>query len=628
MAGRHKSGDGGISAIDARTSPSSMGSESAGRFSAQPPSSSRTAASLYPVSHIDQTWHSTSTKPKQSSGVGQFMRKFVGRDQVNEPAKRLVIHTTRPSLRKSHENRETSTKSAPSTAGLVIKLNPALHPLLVKPRARDEDELRSKSQTLRSQSSQSHRKGKEPEGQQHSDSEANLSEWVKYLLDYAAGKYDLSQPPDPPAQRPIGHFAPPPSPQEKERIVALQGYRVASPIDTPLVDSVSPAQFDRFQKIVLVTRKLFNMKVCLLSLLDDKKQYFKCEVGLNSVGLDQMRDITRDLTFCAHTILTNEPIVIMDAQQDWRLCNHPLVQGPPHVRFYAGAPIVTPDGHAIGTICILDQKPRTTFSASQKRRLNELARLSMNEINRAQNEPKQLLADSKLGSFNVLEGSIMVSAAGDQVLLKYGQNANLHTLPVPPPSPAQETNSSNVVAIRTPTLGVIGSSQTPALSFNVSGGNPATLASQLIAGTLKFDFVYILYLKPNDKSVTGPPLVEVLGEWGMPDPPPTFDPTVHTRALQSEAGFIYRNPRLGLSQDDVFQIGMMIPLWRDSASQGAVLAGYAKSSRGRKGSNLLTLATTKTFLEFHEDEIRYMQEWGSLKDVFFPKDATASPYPC
>jgi GAF domain-containing protein len=108
------------------------------------------------------------------------------------------------------------------------------------------------------------------------------------------------------------------------------------PSETP-ASPTSPttrAQIDRFQRLVVTARQTFQTKIVLLSLVDEKRQFFKCEVGL---GMSPETD--REITFCGHTILSNEPMVVLNAEKDWRLAANPLVTGWPYIRFYAGAPV-------------------------------------------------------------------------------------------------------------------------------------------------------------------------------------------------------------------------------------------------------------------------------------------------
>jgi GAF domain-containing protein len=95
-------------------------------------------------------------------------------------------------------------------------------------------------------------------------------------------------------------------------------------------------QIDRFQRLVITARQVFETKIVLMSLVDEKRQFFKCEVGL---GVNA--ETEREITFCGHTILSNEPMVVLNAAKDWRLAENPLVKGWPYIRFYAGAPVPT-----------------------------------------------------------------------------------------------------------------------------------------------------------------------------------------------------------------------------------------------------------------------------------------------
>jgi hypothetical protein len=137
-------------------------------------------------------------------------------------------------------------------------------------------------------------------------------------------------------------------------------------------------QSETLFRIVNLARNTFGVKVALLSLLDDECQYFKSEVGLADAGLTGMESVPRDISFCGHTILSKAPMVILDCSKDWRMKNNPLVSNPPHVRFYAGVPIIAPEGYALGTLCIIDLEPRTSFDGGPK--LTEFADLAMNEI--------------------------------------------------------------------------------------------------------------------------------------------------------------------------------------------------------------------------------------------------------
>ncbi len=129
---------------------------------------------------------------------------------------------------------------------------------------------------------------------------------------------------------------------EQQRLAAL--YQLLL-LDTP------PEQ--RFDMIVDFAASEFDVPICLITLLDHERQWFKARVGL------PVCSTPRDISFCGHAILQPEVMVVPDALDDVRFADNPLVTSEPHIRFYAGAPIELPSGHAVGTLCIIDTKPRT-----------------------------------------------------------------------------------------------------------------------------------------------------------------------------------------------------------------------------------------------------------------------------
>jgi len=126
----------------------------------------------------------------------------------------------------------------------------------------------------------------------------------------------------------------------------------------------------RFDNLVQIAAAQFGVPVALISLVDAERQWFKASVGLT------FRQTPRRHSFCAHAIMQpNEVLIVEDAQQDCRFRDMPMVAGDPHIRFYAGAPIVTANGVALGTVCILDRVPRR-FDAADRDMLARLADLA------------------------------------------------------------------------------------------------------------------------------------------------------------------------------------------------------------------------------------------------------------
>jgi signal transduction histidine kinase len=127
--------------------------------------------------------------------------------------------------------------------------------------------------------------------------------------------------------------------------------RAASLEHLGILDSAPEPEFD---DIVMLASTWCNVPIALVSLVDRERQWFKACIGLD------VRETHRDLAFCAHAILVpSDLLVIEDTQLDSRFRESALVLGPPYIRFYAGAPIIDDAGHALGTVCVIDVKPRT-----------------------------------------------------------------------------------------------------------------------------------------------------------------------------------------------------------------------------------------------------------------------------
>ncbi len=129
---------------------------------------------------------------------------------------------------------------------------------------------------------------------------------------------------------------------EDERMHRLRAYKV--------LDTARELAFDRF---VFTAAQMLRTPIALITLVDSRRQWFKAQVGMTLAETD------RDIAFCAHTILSDGPMMVVDATQDPRFATNPLVVGGPRLRFYAGAPLITPQGQKVGTICVLDHRPRT-----------------------------------------------------------------------------------------------------------------------------------------------------------------------------------------------------------------------------------------------------------------------------
>ncbi len=152
---------------------------------------------------------------------------------------------------------------------------------------------------------------------------------------------------------------------EDDRIKALH--------DLEILDTRPEVDFD---SIVEFGRLWFKVPICLVSLIDSDRQWFKAKAGLDA------DETPRDLSFCGHAIHGTEVFVIPNATEDDRFNDNPLVTGPPDIRFYAGAPIKLDNGRIIGTVCIISPEPRYDFDEEARSRLASLARLTVDMLAR------------------------------------------------------------------------------------------------------------------------------------------------------------------------------------------------------------------------------------------------------
>ena len=149
---------------------------------------------------------------------------------------------------------------------------------------------------------------------------------------------------------------------EDERLRAL--------VELEILDTEAEAQFDRITRLA---SQILGVPIALVSLVDTDRQWFKSRVGLDAT------QTPREHAFCAHAILDEEPMLVRDAQSDARFRDNPLVQGPPNVRFYLGAPLIVGKGLRVGTLCAIDRAPRDV-SESEVRALNDLAKIVVDEL--------------------------------------------------------------------------------------------------------------------------------------------------------------------------------------------------------------------------------------------------------
>jgi signal transduction histidine kinase len=172
----------------------------------------------------------------------------------------------------------------------------------------------------------------------------------------------------------------PPTDDEKERLKKLEEYAV--------LDTDTEENFDRITRIVA---EVLGVPISLVSLVDESRQWFKSRHGLDAT------ETPRELAFCAHAIHSEELFLVPNAKEDERFHDNPLVAGDPNIRFYAGAPLVTPDGYKIGTLCAIDCEPKA-LSDDHRQLLEDLASLVVDELElrKARREADEANAELRL----------------------------------------------------------------------------------------------------------------------------------------------------------------------------------------------------------------------------------------
>ncbi|MGH1470802.1 MAG: sensor domain-containing diguanylate cyclase [Cellvibrionaceae bacterium] len=149
---------------------------------------------------------------------------------------------------------------------------------------------------------------------------------------------------------------------EKSRLETLRAQNI---LDTP--------NEERFDRLTRMVKRIFDVPIAIVSLIDENRQWFKSCIGLD------VTETSRDVSFCGHAILGQEIFMIENATLDSRFHDNPLVTGDPNIRFYAGCPLQAANGEQLGTLCIIDNKPRT-LSQEELETLKDFAAMAEREI--------------------------------------------------------------------------------------------------------------------------------------------------------------------------------------------------------------------------------------------------------
>ncbi len=150
---------------------------------------------------------------------------------------------------------------------------------------------------------------------------------------------------------------------EAKRLAALSEYGIDHGLYDPGLNN-----------LLNLAANVFNVPIVLVSLIEEQRQLLAAGLGIS------VCETSREASFCAHAILRRKIMVIPDAKLDARFKDNPMVVGTPHIRFYAGIPLRTLSGYAIGTLCIIDLKPRRTLSARDEHNMQDLAALVMDRL--------------------------------------------------------------------------------------------------------------------------------------------------------------------------------------------------------------------------------------------------------
>ena len=199
---------------------------------------------------------------------------------------------------------------------------------------------------------------------------------------------------------------------EKKRLDALYEYHI---LDTP-TEGI-------FDIITSIASRVCHTPIGSITLIDENRQWFKSNIGLEET------EIARDISFCSHTILQSHILEVPDAKLDDRFHDNPLVTSDPHIRFYAGMPLLNPAGYKLGALCVIDRKPKE-LTAEQKDTLKDLSAIVMKlfenkkEVNLHLQKLKQI--ENELQEHKVFSDQILNSALNG--IITFDENGIIHTV--------------------------------------------------------------------------------------------------------------------------------------------------------------------------------------------------------
>ncbi|KAG0149422.1 hypothetical protein CROQUDRAFT_714005 [Cronartium quercuum f. sp. fusiforme G11] len=341
-----------------------------------------------------------------------------------------------------------------------------------------------------------------------------------------------------------------------------------------------------FRKIVRQCREMFGVSISALSIMEAERQIFLAESGM-----DGLREAPRGLTVCAHTVLSGRKgFTILDTLKDWRFSSSPLVLSYA-ARFYAGVPLMAPnlDGAPesedaacpIGTLCILDHKPRKSFGPEERKKLVYMAEYARREIElwfkSKISQKVTALEESHRKFIQEVEGvgSLDDDPTGQQAeVLTGGSNVKVSDRPQLSREPSHESKMRDLRRFGSSRSLVSTPPTTPSTSCHATGSPRLNiphvpslfddmglavkprmqkvfdLATELVGSSLDLSLVYLLAVTPHGDSINAGRTL-ILSGYKLPLPIPSFNAGLHLRVLRaSEGGMLYQNPSAQQVQDE------------------------------------------------------------------------------
>ncbi|GAW01976.1 histidine kinase [Lentinula edodes] len=337
-----------------------------------------------------------------------------------------------------------------------------------------------------------------------------------------------------------------------------------------------------FDRIAHLAKLVFNTKGVFISLLDGNEQWFKSEWGL------KMNSYSRVQSFCAHAILqrNDEPMVILDTLQDWRFANNPNVLNAPCIRFYAGAPLRTQDGHNVGSLAVIDDAPREEFTPRHRHTLKEFAAIAMREMELWRDKIQLRIRDRIQNSMEQFS----------RECLEIDMEQQDPQSPQGSPASAYEEQSSN------PSLSMSGSSMERVYDR----------AAKLVQRTLDVEGVIVMDVSHCEvlENMSGESTVNVVMHHGDPDVTETTTKSLTADEYAKLNVFFAKNPDGKISEGIVpqsfrlflpttrIQYALTVPIYNIDKRPFALLCAYNASEH------------TKRFLEGHE--LSYLRAIGVI----------------